>query len=330
VRHCVARSRWTPERRSPNWGSRTPGERVSFAAWPRAKSSDSDSVCSTRRISLTTSRSMPCERAFMCGELQLAAWCPTRSFRLLSWESRLTFSRCWETTPTAILFRSNCAATEWSPAAWFATRRSRPRFRWCSSIGARKTGASWFRIEAQCPDFDLSSINSSTVLLVDGHFPKQAMRAVRRARECGAVVVADFHTPRPGCMKLLPFVDYPIVSSEFGTAWQKRSPRQTLRALQEQYGGNPVVTLGEKGAVGLVEGRLTDIPAARVRVRDTTGAGDAFHGGFAAGLCLGYSAEQSLHLASRAAAKCCTEFGATARPLQTNEISVKPAGRARK
>jgi sulfofructose kinase len=186
------------------------------------------------------------------------------------------------------------------------------------------------KIEAQCPDFDLSSINSSTILLVDGHFPKQAMRAVRRARECGAVVVADFHTPRPGCMKLLPFVDYPIVSSEFGTAWQNRSPRQTLRMLHEQYGGNPVVTLGEKGAVGLVEGRLTDIPAARVSVRDTTGAGDAFHGAFAAGLCLGYSAEQSLHLASRAAAACCTEFGATARPLRSNEISVRPAGRARK
>ncbi|MBW2290891.1 MAG: hypothetical protein JRG89_05570 [Deltaproteobacteria bacterium] len=185
------------------------------------------------------------------------------------------------------------------------------------------------KIEASAPDFDLSSLTRETVLMIDGHFPKQAMRAVRRARELGSVVVADFHSPRPACLKLLPYVDFPILPREFGAAWHGGSPRDTLVALREEFGGDPVVTLGERGALALWEGRFVEIPARRVRVRDTTGAGDAFHGGFAAGLCLGFSFIEALHLASRAAAACCTELGGTGRLLGPSEISSRPAGRRR-
>ncbi len=186
------------------------------------------------------------------------------------------------------------------------------------------------KIEASAPDFDLSSLTRETVLMIDGHFPKQAMRAVRRARELGAAVVADFHSPRPACLKLLPYVDFPILPREFGAAWRGGSPRDTLVALREEFGGDPVVTLGERGALALWEGRFVEIPPRRVRVRDTTGAGDAFHGGFAAGLCLGFSFIEALHLASRAAAACCTELGGTGRLLGPSEISSRPAGRRRR
>ena len=177
------------------------------------------------------------------------------------------------------------------------------------------------KIEASAPDFNLSGLTRTSVLMLDGHFPKQAMRAARRAKRLGAAVIADFHSPRPACLKLLPFVDYPILPREFGKAWHGGSPRDTLRALQRKFGGNPVLTLGEKGALALFEGRFVDIPPRRVRVRDTTGAGDAFHGGFAAGLCLGFSFIEALHLASRAAAVCCTELGGTGRLLGQSEIS---------
>jgi sulfofructose kinase len=185
------------------------------------------------------------------------------------------------------------------------------------------------KIEASAPDFDLSGITRDTVLMIDGHFPKQAMRAVRKARELGALVVADFHSPRPAYLKMLPYVDVPILPREFGVAWHGGSPRNTLLALRDEFGGNPVLTLGEQGALALWEGRFVEIPPRRVRVRDTTGAGDAFHGGFAAGLCLGFSFIEALHLASRAAAVCCTELGGTGRLLGPSEISSKPAGRSR-
>jgi sulfofructose kinase len=53
-----------------------------------------------------------------------------------------------------------------------------------------------------------------------------------------------------------------------------------------------------------------------VRVRDTTGAGDAFHGAFAAGLARGRDVEGAISLAARAAAMCCTAVGATTRLIR--------------
>ncbi|MCH7599213.1 MAG: hypothetical protein IH973_05595, partial [Myxococcales bacterium] len=43
----------------------------------------------------------------------------------------------------------------------------------------------------------------------------------------------------------------------------------------------------------------------------------------------GFSFIEALHLASRAAAVCCTELGGTGRLLQPEEISCRPAGRRR-
>ncbi len=165
------------------------------------------------------------------------------------------------------------------------------------------------RLEREAPDLDLSGITRKTLLLVDGHFPAQARRAVRRAREVGARVIADFHSPRPGCLALLPDVDHAVLPEEFAVAWGKGSARETLRVLHDRFGGTPVITRGARGAIVLHEGKLETIPARRVKVRDTTGAGDAFHGGFAAGLYRGLDVMEALELATRAAAHCCTGVG---------------------
>lgn len=182
-------------------------------------------------------------------------------------------------------------------------------------------------IEAAAPDFNLDRLNSKSLLLLDGHFPRQALRAVRKARACGASVVADFHSPRPSCLKLLPDVEFPILPEEFGRAWGSGGARATLLALREKFACTPVITLGARGALTLWKGQFVAIPARKVRVRDTTGAGDVFHGAFAAGLCHDYGFIEALHLASRAAGHCCTALGGLGRPLRRDEMSPKPAGR---
>jgi sulfofructose kinase len=175
-------------------------------------------------------------------------------------------------------------------------------------------------LEASAPDFDLSLISRDTLLLVDGHFPDQAQRAVERARAKGARVVADFSAPRPACLRLLPFVDFPILPEEFGVAWGMGDARETLRVLQARYGGTPAITQGRRGALVLYEGRVRRVPAPRVRVRDTTGAGDVFHGAFAAGLALGRDVPGALELAARAAALSCTALGGFGRLMTREEM----------
>jgi sulfofructose kinase len=170
-------------------------------------------------------------------------------------------------------------------------------------------------LEARAPDFDLRRLDARSVLLVDGHFPAQALRAVRRARELGAPVVADLTRPDARARALLPWVDYPIVSQEFAEAWAGGA-RESLLRLRSRFGGTPVVTLGAAGGLYLEAGRVRRWRARRVRVVDTTGAGDAFHGAFAAGLVRGLPLAASIELAARAAAACCAALGGMAGVLR--------------
>ncbi len=184
-------------------------------------------------------------------------------------------------------------------------------------------------LEREAPDFALPRFDSRTILLVDGHFPRQALRAAKRARAAGATVIADFHRPRPEALQILPFVDYPIVPREFSDAWGRGGPRQTLRALHERGGGTPVVTLGAAGGIYLEAGRVRRFRAHRVRARDTTGAGDAFHGGFAAGLYRGWELARALDLGARAAALNCTALGARGRLMTRADLRSQPGRGAR-
>jgi sulfofructose kinase len=184
-------------------------------------------------------------------------------------------------------------------------------------------------LEHRAPELDLSLIDRRTLLLVDGHFPRQALRATRAAREAGATVIGDFSEPRPAYLRLLPYVDYPIVPLEFAEVYGQGDPRQALQMLRDRFGGSPVVTTGAKGGLYLRSGRVRRYRARRVAVRDTTGAGDAFHGAFAAGLYHGMEFEDAIALAARAAAVCCTAFGGTGRLLTREEMGSTRRSRGR-
>jgi len=164
-------------------------------------------------------------------------------------------------------------------------------------------------MERAAPDFDLSILRPGVVLMIDGHFPRQISRAVRRAKELGVPVVGDFSDAREAFQRWLPHVDYPILPSEFVRGYGAGDVRQTLRLLHRRFGGTPVVTQGEKGALALVGGKFLKVPPRRARVVDTTGAGDAFHGAFAAALAQGADIPTALRRASRRAAAACRHLG---------------------
>ena len=197
---------------------------------------------------------------------------------------------------------------------------------------ARRSGERRFLVadrralERRAPALDLTSISPGGLLLVDGHFPAQALRAVKRARRLGATVIGDFHRFGPAARSLLPYVDYPIVPAEFARSHPARDPHRVLRRLAERHGGTPVLTLGARGGLYWQDGRVRRFASPRVRVRDTTGAGDAFHGAFAAALHHGLDLEPALAVAARAAAVCCTALGGTTRLLRRDQV---PAFRKR-
>ncbi len=70
------------------------------------------------------------------------------------------------------------------------------------------------------------------------------------------------------------------------------------------------LTLGPAGALLLAEGEAIAVPAAQVRVVDTTGAGDAFLGGLLAGLHAGLDLESAAKLGNACGGACCEQVGA--------------------
>jgi sugar/nucleoside kinase (ribokinase family) len=70
-----------------------------------------------------------------------------------------------------------------------------------------------------------------------------------------------------------------------------------------------LVTLGEQGVAGVLDGVPLRVPATLTRVLDSTGAGDAFCAGLIAALVRGYTPEAAVQLGSSAAARILTQTG---------------------
>lgn len=93
--------------------------------------------------------------------------------------------------------------------------------------------------------------------------------------------------------------------------WEKEN--KTLEELLREYQGKLIVTRGEKGVSICKDDTITTIPAMRVRVTDTTGAGDTLNGAFCVGLSMGMDEVAALRFANVAAGlsvqKCGAQMG---------------------
>ena len=155
---------------------------------------------------------------------------------------------------------------------------------------------------------------SGRVLLVDGTDLAAATEGARVARASGACVVADLENVEAGTADLLAQVDVLIASARFPERLTGlRSPEAALAAVAARFGtAVVVVTLGERGSAACAQGAVIHTPAVPVTCVDSTGAGDAFHGGFIAA-CLGRadgSLEDALRFANAVAAMNCRAVGA--------------------
>jgi sulfofructose kinase len=156
-------------------------------------------------------------------------------------------------------------------------------------------------------------ITRGRVLHLDGFDTKAAIQAAGWAHGAGMPVTIDLDTAYPGIDELLPLVDCLITSQGLANELAGTMDEQeALKRLNERYGCYLVaMTQGARGALAHVEGRFIASSAFRPPViRDTTGAGDAFRGGFIYGLCKGLSIEETMRVANAVAALQCREMGA--------------------
>jgi len=168
------------------------------------------------------------------------------------------------------------------------------------------------RLALRRADLRSDWVTSARLLQLDGHDPRAGVIAARWAQRAGIPVLADLDTVYPGVRELLGFLDYPVTSREFLA--RLTGERNLLRALPHLFSQFRFrmlcFTLGRGGALAWDGTRFWYAPSYRVRVVDTTGAGDLFHAGFALGLLKGWNWQRTVDFSCAAAALNCTGMGA--------------------
>jgi sugar/nucleoside kinase (ribokinase family) len=170
------------------------------------------------------------------------------------------------------------------------------------------------RLALSAADVPAPAVRTSRILLVDCDDVEASVAAATVAREAGVITAIDVEAVLPGLDRLLPLIDVVIASEGFPERWTASS--ETGRALERLHAelqpALTCVTLGPQGSLARCGGREIRTPAFRVPCVDTTGAGDAFRGGFIAAL-LQHGPEDVdvlLRMANAVAALKCRTAGA--------------------
>jgi len=175
----------------------------------------------------------------------------------------------------------------------------------------------WHRHRAltmEAADVPFVGATSGRMLVVDCHETAAATRAAQCARQAGIPTIVDVERVRPGIAALLESIDAIVAAESFPSELTGYSDTgRALEAMSREFNAPLVcVTLGARGSLARCGGREIRTAAFDVECRDSTGAGDAFRGGFAAG-CLrspGGEIEDVLAYANAVAALNCRGLGA--------------------
>ncbi|MCA1643335.1 MAG: PfkB family carbohydrate kinase [Acidobacteria bacterium] len=170
------------------------------------------------------------------------------------------------------------------------------------------------RVGYEADDAPLAFAGRARVIHIDSHDPHACVAMAREARAAGTIVSADIDNVYEGVHELLPLIDVLISSKEFPRMLTGiEDARAALAEISARY-GCPLVglTKGGRGASVLCGGKFLETPAFEVPggCVDTTGAGDAFHGGFLYAMLRGETVESSLRTGCAVAALGCRSLGA--------------------
>ena len=161
------------------------------------------------------------------------------------------------------------------------------------------------------------AITASAVFMVQLETPvAAALASLKLAKDNGVITIfnpapatklddaiyalCDYCTPNESEASLLTGVEVTDLASA----------RQAADVLLQKGVGTALITLGGQGSLLHGKGKSVHVPIFSAgKVIDTTGAGDAFNGGFAAALARGASAEEAARFGSAVAGLSVTRFG---------------------
>lgn len=163
-------------------------------------------------------------------------------------------------------------------------------------------------------ELDYDYITSADYLLLDGSHPEAALETAKWMREAGKQVMLDgsktAESIKESTRRLIPFVDVLVCGDGFGE--KLAGVGDVFEAGERVLDMGPrifVETLGERGSVTVTLKKNFETPSFEIEVKDTTGAGDVFHGAYLYGLINGWNPERIALFSTAVSALKCTRMG---------------------
>jgi sulfofructose kinase len=167
------------------------------------------------------------------------------------------------------------------------------------------------RLLSDARTFDPSVLSGVRAVYLDAHEIDFAVVVARAARAGSIHIFSDLENADGPVDSLLECVDELVAPLDvLMTLTGERMPGNAIERALDRGPRVVIGTAGAKGSVGArAGGDLITVPAATCQVRDSTGAGDAFHAGFVAARLAGWQLRQALDIATRIAAAKCETLG---------------------
>ena len=162
-------------------------------------------------------------------------------------------------------------------------------------------------------DVDLDVIKEAKYFFL-AHLGGINLKAARIAKENGVKVLMDADYPHQGLRENIGLIDA-FIASEF--VYNDFFPgdddyEKNCAKIREMGPDIVVFTFGDKGCVGMDSNGYFSLPAYKVQVMDTLGAGDVYHGAFLAGLIRGWDAKKTADFSNAVSAIKVTRAGGRA------------------
>jgi sugar/nucleoside kinase (ribokinase family) len=153
-------------------------------------------------------------------------------------------------------------------------------------------------------------VANADAVIADNRFPGFVRDICAAGLKRRIPVVLDADEPRQDANALLRLVSHVVFSAEGlrATAGTDHLGR-ALIDVAKQTKAFVAVTDGANDVLWLADGELRQVPAFKVDVVDTLGAGDTFHGAFTLMLAEGKSEREAMRFSAAAAALKCTRYG---------------------
>ena len=170
--------------------------------------------------------------------------------------------------------------------------------------------------EIRPEELDVSFLSAAKMLHVGGFVTPAMAEAADIVHAAGGKVSVDAAYYRPDIYENFHRLDIVIASETYWRAMCAATGEMTVeeavRYIASKGPETAVITLGEKGCQGVCRGKVFSLPAFRVDVVDSTGAGDVFHGAYDWAYLQGWDAETCARFSSAVSAIKCTRMGGRA------------------